>query len=182
MGFTVEEAVDAIYAQFTDAWNNAFSEPPKLLYDDFGQTIPNPSEAWARIQIRHNGGEQATLQRNGQRKFERIGIITVQIFSTLNRGRADVDLFSQVASRAFEKQAATKVSGSDKSDEIWFRQVQINEIGRNESWFQTNVTAQFEYDFDEGITTEDALLLDDNNSADNLLLDDMNSNDVLLVE
>lgn len=180
MGFTVEEAVDAIYKQFTDEWNAAFSQPPKLIYDDFGQAIPNTTEPWARIQIRHNGGEQATLQQVGSRKFERIGIVTVQLFSVLNRGRADADLYAQVASRAFEKRSASKLTGGP--DEVWFRQVQINEIGRNEGWFQTNVTAQFEYDFDEGATSSDALLLDDGNLTDNLLIDDTNDNDVLLLE
>lgn len=147
MSFTVEEAVDAIYSQFTDEWN-ALSSPPLLLYDDFGQDIPNTDTPWARIQIRHNGGEQATIQEVGQREFERIGIITVQIFTPLNDGRKSVDLYSQAAVRAFEKKAAQKIGGS--VDEVWFRNAQINEIGRNESWYQTNVTVQFEYDFGEG--------------------------------
>jgi hypothetical protein len=148
MGFTVEEAVDAIYKRFTDEWET-LATPPLLLYDDFGQDIPNTDTPWARIQIRHNGGEQSTLQERGQREFERLGIITVQIFTPLNDGRKAVDLYAQTAMRAFERQAATKIGGTSV-DEVWFRNTQTNEIGRNEGWYQTNITSQFEYDFSEG--------------------------------
>jgi len=144
VSFTVEEAVDAILGHFTDAWNSQ-TNPPTLYYDDFGQEIPGSDTAWARIQIRHNEGGHAALGPPGQQKFERVGVVTVQVFTPLGDGRLAADRLMQAALRAFEGKTVRR-----GSSEVWFRRVRANEMGRNEAWYQINVIAEFEYDYREG--------------------------------
>lgn len=138
MSLTIEQAVDAMYGHLTTGWNNLPS-PPTLLYEDRGQEIPGTDVAWARAEVRHNEGGQATLGEKGYRTFERIGFVTVQIFTPLNQGRAQSDKLAQAVIDIFEGETAGNGA-------IWFRRVRANEVGRDGGWFQINVLAEFEYD------------------------------------
>lgn len=141
MSFTVEEAVDTIFGHFKEQWEQQ-SNAPVILYDDFGQELPGTDTPWVRIQLRHNTGGQETLGPPEQQKFEREGVITVQVFTPLGDGRLKSDRLSQNALRAFEGKVAKK-----GTDEVWFRRVRMTEVGRSDAWYQVNVTAEFEYDF-----------------------------------
>lgn len=129
-------ARDAILALFKAAWD-AQATPPTVYYDDVVGDPPG-DEAYAVVQVRHNTSGQATFGTTGNRKFDRTGLVTVQIFTPYGGGMVQADALAQVAQDAFEGKSAD-------SGAIWFREVRVQEIGQDGEWFQTNVTATFEY-------------------------------------
>jgi hypothetical protein len=146
MATDLNNAYDEILGAFRTAWEanaGAFNggTPPEVRYDGVGDSGPPASaDPWARIQIRHVAGEQATLQGSGnKRRFRRAGIITVQVFYPLKRAAlSNSRSLAEVARGAYE--------GKATASHIWFRNVRIQEIGPDGSWYQTNVLVDFEYD------------------------------------
>ena len=138
------DARDTILSTFTTAWNAITPTVPPLLYEDSKQEVPDTQVSWARIQVRHNVFTQETIggrlsTGGGGRRFRRFGLVTVQIFTKAGDGLRTSDSLAKVALDAFE--------GVDAgADTIEFRNVRLNEIGRDGEWFQVNVLAEFEYD------------------------------------
>ena len=103
---------------------------------------PPKDAAWARFSIRHGLSEQATLagaDGTGTRRFEKFGIVQVQIFTPLTtRNLILAEELADVAKSAFE--------GISTANGIWFQGTRILEVGADDSWFQTNVIANFRYD------------------------------------
>lgn len=147
MTATFSEARDQILGQFQTAWNaNAAAvnggTTPSVHYEGL-KFDPPKDAAWARIAIRHSTAGQATLAGDpsyGARRFERFGVVTVQIFQPLSAGGGLVlvEDLAQVARAAFE--------GQTTSGNIWFQNVTINEVGPDGPWFQMRVVASFRYD------------------------------------
>ena len=144
---TIETARDDIIGLFRTAWlADVESQNVPLFYWD----IPNPAPSgedgdgnpvsWARVSVQHLPGQhQATLSGDtGQRRWRRTGIVTVQIFAPYGTGLSIGDKLGMVALRAFEGQSTP--SG------IWFRDVSFQEVGQDSIWFNSNVSATFEYD------------------------------------
>ncbi len=137
---SIAVARDAIVSTFKTAWDAQTPPVPQLLFDDVRDEIPAATSPWARIQVRHNVSQQATLAGEvGNRRFRRFGIVTVQIFTPGDGGLTDSDKFTKVALDAFEGQ-------NTGGDAIEFRNARINEIGEDGPWFQANVISEFTYD------------------------------------
>lgn len=133
------DARNAVMDKFTTAWN-AQADPPVLLYEDVHTEDDRPTgdSPWAWVQMRHLTGDQATLGEVGNRRFERRGLITVEIYVPAGLGLTTADDLSKVAQDAFEGQETAP-------DAVLFRNVRMNEVGRNGPWFQVNVLAEFDY-------------------------------------
>lgn len=136
---SITVARDAINTAFKAAWDAQTPPIPALLFDDTKQDLSGGEAPYARITVRHNVFQQATLGGIGNRRFRRSGIVAVQIFTPAGEGLTDADKFAKVALDTFEG----KNTGGDA---IEFRNARINEIGQDGPWFQTNVLAEFEYD------------------------------------
>ena len=95
---------------------------------------------WASIRVSHNIGTQDTLQTVGNRKFGRIGMILVLIYTpvSLSPGLETATNLAIVARNAFE--------GVKTNTSLWFRDANIQEGGRVDAWNQMRVTAEFLYD------------------------------------
>ena len=135
MSLTYAEARDEMLALFLTYWNANASGPPPVEYWD--QVVDPKAEAvteWARVTVRHNTGGNDAL---GNRLRARAGIVTVQVFTTFGDGLSTSDALAKVATDAFH--------GKSTSGGVWFRNVRLNEIGRDGKWFQVNVVADFEY-------------------------------------
>jgi hypothetical protein len=137
---TVNEARDEILDHFTALWNAQTPPVPALLYDDKVKGVPEDAP-FVRITIRHTpaGGQVSVGGEVGNRRFRRFGVITVQIFTITGGGLSDADSFATIARDAFEGQ-------STGPDRIYFRNVNVVEIGESGVWFQTNVVVDFDYD------------------------------------
>lgn len=102
--------------------------------------VPDASKPWARIVTHHGSNASLTLGPPRQSRITRTGIVAVQVFApTMEAGGL---LLCQnlgiIARSAFERQSTP--SG------VWFRNVQLREVGTDGAWHQMTVTAQFEYD------------------------------------
>lgn len=148
-GPSLAQARDAIQTLFLDAWNaNAATvagtdAPPPVYWDNMESAADEPpprGEPWARVSVQHNLGEQSTMGAPGGRNFERYGLVMIQVFVPRGTGLVISDALCKIARDAFE--------GARTPDgEVWFRNATVREVGagRDTLWFQTNVSAEFNY-------------------------------------
>lgn len=143
---TLTQARDEILTFFRTAWiaNNESQNIP-LFFDDAHKAVPGTADSneaplpWARVTLRHGNFFQGSLSGSiGQRRFERNGILVIQIFTPLNDGLTTADKLSIIALNSLE--------GKNTTNGVWFRNVRVNEIGPDGNWFQTNIIAEFIYD------------------------------------
>lgn len=101
---------------------------------------PDGDKPWARFNLTHFTASQQTLAPPGERTFNRGGIINVQVFAPLTSegGLSLLKQLATIAKNSFEGKATT--------DDVWFRNVRIQEIGATKNWYQFNVIAEFTYD------------------------------------
>jgi len=137
MSLTLTEARDEIMDLFTTAWT-AGAPSVALHYWDLSADTPGAGNAaWAAITARWTLGNQRGFAI-GPKRYERQGIVTVQIFTPFGSGLTEADSLAKIAHDAFE--------GVDTPNGVWFRNVRVNTIGHSGEWFQTNVLAEFIYD------------------------------------
>lgn len=155
---TASQALDEIAAMLNTAWlANAqaaadMASVPLLTWSNVAlDTRLDMASPWARADIRLTGGEQATLGAVGQRRFERTGLLTVQVFIPLGEGVTRGTQLANVALNAFE--------GKASPGGVWFRQCGIRYVGRNETvgspdrpdrskpdpWDQTQFLCEFNF-------------------------------------
>lgn len=118
------------------------SSVPQLIQQGIEPETPPPNDKpYARMVIFHGVSFQATLaDKDGNRTFERNGFITVQVFAPLDgTGLSLAENLATIGNNAFEGK-------SINPEQIWFRNVRINEIGPSGPWYQINVIADFVYD------------------------------------
>lgn len=132
--YTYEEAYDAMLALMKTAWDPTGHQ---LFYENVEQKRDDDESPYARIDVTHAGGFQATLGGTGARSFRRTGVVTVRIYSQAGKGLQGSLQLAKVAADAYEGQS---------TGGIWFRNIRVNEIGRDGSFYQTNVVVEFEYD------------------------------------
>ena len=136
MSLTFEESYDSIYGLFKAAWDPT-SYPAYYEAVDKGR-MPD-DQPWVWVSIEHAGGRQASLSSGtGQARFERNGIFTARIFVAAGKGLQDALPLAKVVADAFE--------GNSAPGGVWFRNVRMNEVGRDGKFFQVNVLAEFTYD------------------------------------
>ena len=134
MSLTPAEAVDDILALFKEAWDTTGY---KSHYEDKRDTRDTSMDPWASVVIRHATGQQRTLGGKGQRLFLRLGVIVVTINTPSNSGLSGGLVLAKLVSDAYE--------GVSSPNGVWFRNVRINELGREGTFFQTNVISDLEY-------------------------------------
>jgi len=121
----VEDAVSTVFAAAIPgipiAWDN-------VEFDLDG--VPE----WVRFTMAFNGGTNPELEG---KQFRRFGVLTVQIFVPAATGKRRARAIAETVLATFEGQAI---------GEARFRNVGLVDIGVDDRWYQSNVTAQFEFD------------------------------------
>ncbi len=144
MSATFEEAIDIILAIFKTAWDAGATNPTLVDYQNVkpanNVTLPPDTNlSWARVTIQHQDGRQSSLSGAlGVKRFDRDGLLTVQIFVPAGEGLSEAHTLSKIVADAYE--------GVAGNNGIWFRNVRVNEIGPDGDWFQTNILIDFTYD------------------------------------
>lgn len=141
MTATRAEAIDQMLALFKTVWDTT-PHADRVKYPNVGETdvVPDGVNPWVRVNLRHVQGKQVTLSGPvGTRRFRRFGILICQLFEPVGEGltREDSD-YAELIRDAYE--------GVTTTNGVIFRNVRINEIGSDGSFFQTNIIAEFEYD------------------------------------
>lgn len=139
---TIAQARDDISKTFHDAWiadNN--SSGIKVFYDNLDEdsSSKDSKKSWVRFSIRHfdTFSTESLSGGNGQKKYFRDGVVIVGIFNPVENGMTLNSTLVDIAMTAFE--------GKATANGVWFRNVRFTEIGTTQSWFQTNVKADFSY-------------------------------------
>lgn len=130
---TLLEARDTMFSVFCAAWGN--SGPVGFPLLPF--TAPKGRQAYATLTIRHGNGGQGSLGGElGQRRFDRSGILRVQIFAPIGDGMVSAYQKAQIVANAFE----------DAKLNVWFRNTRIREMGASGASEQVDVLTDFFYE------------------------------------
>ena len=129
-----EQAVDDMQAMVLAAWTPTGH---KIFWEAVEADRETDDTAWAVSTIRHVAGRQETLGGIGNRAFQRTGIIFLQIFTRVGNGLQESYQLAKVMADGFE--------GKSSPNGVWFRNVRINEAGKDGTFSQTNVTIEFQY-------------------------------------
>lgn len=104
--------------------------------EDAESTPDDGTDPWLRANIIFNDGNQYSLGRIGNRRYEKRGIISIQTF--VLRGKAtetQLEICEQIQT-LFETNTATC---------LWFNNGRIDTIGATDKWFQQDVVFEFKY-------------------------------------
>lgn len=140
MPCTRAEARDALAKIVNDAACTLSPDDLLILWDDNPADVPRDPVAWARVTIVHLTGGDAGLASPtpGSRRYQRVGNITVQIFTPTGDGLSRSDEIVAIIQGALQ--------GVSTPEGVWIREVTANEIGPDGPWFQVNVAGTFLYD------------------------------------
>lgn len=136
MSLTHQQARDEMFDVLKAAWDTTTYD---IFWEDVRKQRGKNEKPWATVTLQHASGFQSTLSGAvGSRTFTRLGFITVQIFTPNGKGLQDAYDLAKVVSDAFE--------GTSTPGGVWFRNVRLNEVGRDGEFFQLNVIVEFRYD------------------------------------
>lgn len=115
-------------------FNDNFTTCPIVLPDMVAEYTDTP---WVRFNILHASGYQATMGNPSGNRFERIGIITVQIF--VPQGNNAVTA-TEIATTILKLYEGVENSG------ILYSNAYAKEVGNDgRGWYQINVLTEFKY-------------------------------------
>lgn len=134
MSITFAQAIDDINAMMLAAWSpTGYS----LHWDNIRDQRNTSNDPWAVFVTRHSSGTQDNLGGIGNRNFTRTGTAIASIFTPTGNGLSDSYILAKVVADAYEGQ---------KSDNgVWFRNVRLQEVGRESQFYHVNVLIDFEY-------------------------------------
>lgn len=139
---TVTEARDAMMGAVKAAWDaGSTTSSYKLYYQD--DPDPKPPAAsggkpqpWGRASIRHAGGGQAGFAGAGGRRFERVGVLAVEVLAPMEDGRIISDAMAQEMLSDLEVRS---LSGVDLTN------VRLQDQGTRDAWSRVDLLADFTY-------------------------------------
>ena len=119
---------------------NSTLKPLKLtvIWDGRDDKIPTGQTPWARVTMRHATGGQSSLSNlAGVKRFTYTGTLFIQLFVPKNSNMSVMD-------NVVDKLQVSLTSFKDSN--LWLRDVQRREIGRDGDFYSVNVLASFSYD------------------------------------
>mgnify|MGYP000046911348 CR=1 FL=1 len=133
---TFEQAHDEILGMFKTAWDTTGY---KASYTNVTPDFPDDPEPWARPKVKHHAGGSGSLTgASGSRRYERPGLLIVQIFVPKGEGLSEAYSLGKVIADAYEGQSSA--SGA------WFRNIRPDEVGEDGDFEQLNMLIDFTYD------------------------------------
>lgn len=133
------EARDDILGHFKSKWDLVPAPVPLAIYDNSVLPPPDTTKEWIRVNLIFGNLSQQTMQIVGNRRFNRVGILTIQLFTLFARaGQGDrADVLVQACIDALE--------GHETPGGVEFTTLTDSDIGKSGAWWQTNITARFVY-------------------------------------
>lgn len=131
----VQEILDPMIAVWTPTGypvnypdTNTANTPP--------EGTPTP---WAWVNLNHADGGQATLACvNGVKRWERVGVLLIQVFAPIGQGNTVTYGLAQSVANAYMK---AKPPGG-----AWFRNHRIRDAGSSGPYTQVNFILDFQYE------------------------------------
>lgn len=134
MAGKIAEVREAIYEAFIAGW--AGYSPVCLDNEKF---TPPTASLWVRVSVRHLSSSQESMGGISNRRFERAGLIIVQVFAPLDAGGKTIDDAVQKVRDIFE--GTRIIAGGD----VRVNALEVRELGPLEGWNQTNAEAHLTY-------------------------------------
>jgi len=139
-------AVDQMFALFNAAFSASapaiVGYMPDVRWQGIDEgTTPDASKFWCRVSQQTVIEEQSTIaDENGKRRYTADGLLFVQLFCPIS------DVEAMEKGRKLAVIARNAFRGKATSGKVWFRNVRINELPKEESAYRFNVVAEYEYD------------------------------------
>lgn len=134
MSLTYDQATNEILTLLKTAWDTTGHQ---MDWENTREQRETDNSPWASVVVRHVSGQQDSLGGLGFRSFIRFGVLIVTIRIPSGSGLSTGNTLAKVVADAYE--------GVSSPNGVWFRNVRINEQGRDGSNFVINVLADFEY-------------------------------------
>jgi hypothetical protein len=134
MSLNYGQAIDDINTMMMVAWTTTGYT---VHWDDVRDQRDISNSPWAVFIVRHATGNQDNLGGTGNRNFVRTGTAIASIFTPTGNGLSESYTLAKVVSDAYE--------GKSSDNGVWFKNVRIQEIGRESQFYHLNVLIDFEY-------------------------------------
>jgi len=134
MSLTFTQAVDDINSMMKVAWDTTGYD---LHWDNVRDQRNTSDDPWAVFIIRHATGRQDNLGGIGNRNFVRTGTAIASIFTPTGNGLSESYALAKVVADAYE--------GMVSDNGVWFRNVRMQEVGRESQFYHNNMLIEFEY-------------------------------------
>jgi hypothetical protein len=132
---TISEARDEIFAIVNTAWGTR----GPIQWPDMANFDTPANGMWLRVTLKHQTGGQVSLSDAvGQKRWQRIGTLWMQVFTDRGDGLETNYGVCQEMLDAFQ--------GVATAGGVWFRNTRINEVGVDGAFQLNNVLTQFQYD------------------------------------
>ena len=129
---TSVEALSAVYTRFRTLWGIRTDIATVNVKFD----TENRDLEWVRLSVTPSQNYQQTLGGKGTRKFQRTGIITVQIFVPIQTNILVSTSLSDEVLSIFE---------GEKFNGVVCNNSNVTPIGRDGKWYQTNVNIDYNF-------------------------------------
>lgn len=130
------DAVDTILGVFKGVWDT-YPGAPLAVYQDNPGAPSGVDKLWARATVQHAPTSTQTLAGAvGTRRFDARGFVWVQVFAPLGDGLTGARTAAQAIVNAYR----------DARLAVWFRDVNLIEMGGDGAFSRVDVKANFEYD------------------------------------
>ncbi len=131
---TRSEAKNVLLKEFI----TEYAEATPVAYTNNENFTKPSNSSWVRFSIQNNDSFQATLGIAPVRRFERLGLITAQVFIPVNTGTYEGDILCESIINIFEgKRFGIIVCGTGV----------YSETGVTETdWFQFNIIIPYDFD------------------------------------
>jgi hypothetical protein len=132
---TPKEARNAIFARYLTEFDGQF--PIALDNQPFTPPETGDGVKWARVSVKFNDGTQSSLGKSGNRKFEKYGLLFVQVFTPTGHATNDNDELAEESLDLFE---------GERLGDLWFNNGRIVTVGSDDEWYQQNVVLELTFE------------------------------------
>lgn len=146
MSQTPQQSVDEILARFKSVWDSTghpvvwqdvpISASLQKMIDGADGVALTP---YARVTIRSNRRFQRTVGQQGNRKFEGLGVLFVEIFTPTGDGLVTTRALAQLVRDAYE-------TPNISSYRTWYSEARTQENGSEGLWSRITVTIEWSYE------------------------------------
>lgn len=141
----ISDAVADMFNLFRDIWKDEYDNPLPVEVPgmDFDTADLTPVEVWARWRCDHSAeqGQASLAGGNGKRKWQRDGLISIELNTPPNSGVTQAYELAEVVLKAYQ--------GKRTAGDAWFRNVRVVESSPQENsgvWYKIYVFAEFTYE------------------------------------
>lgn len=131
---TPKEARNAILARYLNQFDGQFP----IALDNQPFTPPETGEGvkWVRVSVQFTDGTQGSLGVENNRRFEKYGLLFVQVFTPTGHATNDNDELAESSLDLFE---------GERLGDLWFNNGRIVTIGSDDEWYQQNVVLELTF-------------------------------------